>query len=138
MAEGRANAQTLVQPVGTPAWLPLAQFSDLHILASSNPPPQSPVSPRTNGLAIASLVLGAVGWALFCCGPVTWIISIIFAWIALSQINQSAGAQTGRGLARAGLGLSFAGFVVLAIWLTASTWVPTWQFFKFSHHGRSW
>lgn len=139
VVEGRANAQTSVQPVGMPDWQPLEQFPELHTPPlPADLPPHIRVSPRTNGLAIASLVLGAVGWALFCCGPVIWITSLVFASVALSQIQHSAGAQTGSGLAMTGLGLSLAGLLALAIWVTAACWLPTWQFSQFTHHGRYW
>jgi len=139
VADGRANAQTLVQPSGNSDWKALGEFPELHLppLPSDLPPPIR-VAPRTNGFAVASLVLGAAGWGLFCCGPVTWMISIIFASIALSQINHSAGSQTGRGLACAGLGLSLVGLLAVATWITAASWLPTWQFSQFSHHGRYW
>ena len=137
--EGRANAQTLVQPVGRLDWQPLAQFPELHTPPLPGVhPPQIRVSPRTNGFAIASLALGAAGWALFCCGPVIWITSLNFASVALSQIHHSAGAQTGSGLALTGLGLSLAGLLALALWAAAAVWLPTWQFSQFTHHGRYW
>jgi len=67
---------------------------------------------KTNGLAIASLVLGLI-WLWF----VGSILAIIFGFIALNQIKESGGRQTGRGLAIAGIVLGFAwtGLVVVAI-----------------------
>lgn len=61
----------------------------------------------TNGLAIASLVLSIV-W-LWGIGS---ILAIIFGVIAKNQIDQSGGAQQGRGLAVAGIVI---GSVTLAI-----------------------
>ena len=139
ITEGRANAQTLVQPVGSPDWKPLAEFPELSPPPLvNNPPLRVAVPPRTNGFAIASLVLGALGWIGCCCGPVTWIPGIIFASVALSQINRSAGMQTGKGMALAGLWLSIAGLVALAIWLTAACWIPAWHCSRFTHYGRYW
>jgi len=139
VAEGRANAQTLVQPVGSPDWKPLAEFPELLPPPLPNTPPLRVVAPpRTNPLAVASLVLGSVGWALVCCGPVIWIIGIIFASVAVAQINRSAGTQSGKGMAVAGLWLSIVGLVAITIWTTATCWVPAWHFFRFSHHGRYW
>ena len=139
VTEGRANAQTLVQPVGSPDWKPLAEFPELvPPPLPSNLPPRVVGSPRTNPLAVVSLVLGAVGWTLICCGPVIWITGIIFAGVAVSQIKHSAGTQTGKGLAWAGLWLSIAGLLALVIWTTAAGWVPMWHFLRFGHHARYW
>ena len=138
IAEGRATAQTLVQPAGNPDWKPLAEFPELLPPPLVNNPPLRVAGPsRTNGFAIASLVLGAMGWVGCCCGPVTWIPGIIFASVAFSQINHSAGTQTGKGLALAGLWLSIAGLVAMAIWMTVC-WTPTWHVSRFTHHGRYW
>lgn len=67
-------------------------------------------SPTTNGLAIASLVLGIL-W-LYWVGS---ILAIIFGHVALHQIGERR--QGGRGLAIAGLVLGYIGlaFLVLAI-----------------------
>ncbi|MET8147322.1 DUF4190 domain-containing protein [Actinoplanes sp. NPDC049668] len=62
----------------------------------------APASVRTNGFAIASLVLGSLGGVL---------LSVIFGLIALRQIDQRD--EKGRGLAIAGLALS--GFWVLVV-----------------------
>lgn len=59
---------------------------------------------RTNGFAIASLVLGILGGVL---------LSVIFGIIALSQIKSRG--QSGRGLAIAGLVISAAYTVLLSI-----------------------
>lgn len=62
-----------------------------------------PMPPSTNGLAIASVILAFVF-------PVA---AIILGHVALSQINESRGAQEGRGLAIAGLILGYT-FTALA------------------------
>jgi len=64
------------------------------------PPPLYP-APQTNGLAIASLVLGIV--SLACSQCITAIPGVIFGHIALKQIRESRGTQGGRGLAIGGL-----------------------------------
>ena len=64
------------------------------------PPPPYP-APQTNGLAVASLVLGIV--SLACSQCITAIPGVIFGHIALKQIRESGGVQTGQGLAIAGL-----------------------------------
>jgi len=76
--------------------------------------------PRNNGLAIASLVLGIVGFAL--CG-VGSILAIIFGFISKSQIDKSGGTQKGRGMAMAGiiLGFAFVALLVVLLIVAAAT-----------------
>ena len=91
------------------------------------PPPSAPYGPPssapygytpyaapqgTNGLAIASLVLGII-WIYW----IGSILAIIFGFVALSQIKQRG--QNGKGMATAGLILGFigVGFFVLAVLL---------------------
>ena len=139
ITEGRANAQTLVQPAGSPDWKPLVEFPELMPPPLVNTPPlRVAVPPRTNGFAIASLVFGITGWMVCCCGLLAWIPGIILACVALSQINRSGGTQTGKGMALAGLWLSITGLVALAIWASAAYWVPAWHISRFTHHGRYW
>lgn len=73
--------------------------------AADLPPPTassgSPVPPRTSGLAVTSLVLGILGFLIV--PAVAGLVCGIVAWI---QINRSAGALKGRGLAIAGTVLS--------------------------------
>ena len=70
------------------------------------------VAARTNGLAIASLVLGIV-WVYW----IGSVLAVIFGHVALSQINKSNGTQQGRGMAIAGLVLGWIGVAVLIVWL---------------------
>mgnify|MGYP003350445616 FL=1 len=64
---------------------------------------------RTNGFAIASLVLGCVG--IFTCGLGS-VLAVIFGFIARSQIRQRG--EQGNGMALAGIIL---GFVFLALFV---------------------
>jgi hypothetical protein len=89
--------------------------------SSSAPPPVQPVyvqtpSPKTNGLAIASMVLGIV-W-LYWVGS---ILALVFGYIAKAQIDRSGGQETGRGMAIAGIVLGWigVGFMILVIVLLA-------------------
>jgi Domain of unknown function (DUF4190) len=68
-----------------------------------------PSGPKTNGLAIASLICSIV----FCFG-ITPILGIIFGFVARGQIKNSGGAQKGNGLAVAGI---IIGCVGLLLWL---------------------
>lgn len=66
--------------------------------------------PTTNGLAVASLVLGII-W-------IYWIgsmLALIFGYNAKGQIDRSNGMQSGRGLAVAGIVLGWVGVGTLAL-----------------------
>lgn len=67
-----------------------------------------PVRQVTNGLAVASLVLGFF-W-IFWLGS---ILAVIFGHVALGQIRRNG--DSGRGLAIAGLWLGYAGVGTLAL-----------------------
>jgi hypothetical protein len=69
----------------------------------------TPIGPKNNGMAIASLIC-AIGGIFFLGIPS--ILGIIFGFVARSQIERSDGAQTGSGLALAGI---IVGFCVVAI-----------------------
>jgi hypothetical protein len=80
-------------------------------------PPQPPSYPppagsRTNGLAVASLVLGIV-WL---CG-VGSILALVFGFMALSRIKRTG--EGGRGMAIAGIVLGSIGAIVLVISIAA-------------------
>lgn len=67
-------------------------------------------APSTNGFAIASLVLGIV-WLWF----LGSVLAVIFGAIAIAQINRSQGAQTGKGMAVAGVVLGIIGVVLACV-----------------------
>ena len=67
---------------------------------------------KTNGFAIASLVLGIV-W-LYWIGS---ILALIFGYVAKRQIDRAGGAETGRGMAIAGIVLGWVGVAVLVAFL---------------------
>lgn len=71
---------------------------------------------KTNGFAIASLVLGIV-WIY----GVGSILALIFGYIAKGSIDRSNGRETGRGMAIAGIVLGWIGVagVILLIILAA-------------------
>jgi hypothetical protein len=64
-------------------------------------------------------VLGIIGFA--CC--VCWILALVFGYKARTQIDQSWGRQTGRGLATAGivLGWVWCGLTIVYVIIRAST-----------------
>jgi hypothetical protein len=85
---------------GMPGYVPAPQS----LPAAAPPPYAAGVAQTTNGLAVASLVLGIL-W-LFWLGS---LLALIFGYIGKSQIDQSGGAQGGKGLAIAGIVLGWVG-----------------------------
>jgi len=73
---------------------------------------------RTNGMAIASLVLGIL-WFY----GIGSVLALIFGYKARSEISLSAGTETGRGMATAGIVLGWIGVggLLLIILLAAVT-----------------
>jgi hypothetical protein len=67
---------------------------------------------RTNGLAIASLVLGIL-WIYW----IGSVLALVFGYVAKNQIDHSDGFQGGRGMAIAGIVLGWVGVGVLLIFL---------------------
>jgi hypothetical protein len=75
-----------------------------------------PQQQRTNGLAVAALVLGIIGVIL---APIAIpeILALVFGLVSLNQIRESSGAQAGRGLAIAGISLGSVGIGIFIIWI---------------------
>lgn len=73
------------------------------------PPPYRPV-PSTNGMAIASLVLGIL-WVYW----IGSILALIFGYVAKRQIAETG--QSGRGMAIAGIVLGWVGVGTLVIFI---------------------
>jgi hypothetical protein len=80
--------------------------------------------PKTNGLAIGALIAGCAQFAF--CG-VGAIVAIVLGHIARGQIKRSNGAETGRGLATAGLVLGYVG-IALTVVGTAAVLVVVFGF----------
>jgi hypothetical protein len=67
-----------------------------------------PSPPRTNGLAVASMIVGIVWiWG------VGSIVALVLGYSAKAQIDRSGGAETGRGMAIAGIVLGWIGIAGL-------------------------
>jgi hypothetical protein len=93
------------------------------------PPPPMPVPPavqvvhvpsppRTNGMAVASMIVGIVWiWG------VGSIVALVLGYSAKAQIDRSGGMETGRGMAVAGIVLGWIGIagLLLVILSTAIT-----------------
>ncbi len=70
------------------------------------------VGPKTNGLAVASMVLGIL-WLWW----VGSILALVFGMIAKSQIESSGGTQQGRGMAISGIVLGWVGVGILLVFI---------------------
>ena len=84
------------------------------------PPPAYPVKAKTNGLALASMILGIVGITVGLClifFPVMPILAVVFGHLGLSQ-TRTTGAP-GRGYAIAGLVTGYIGIALAILWLIA-------------------
>ena len=91
---------------------------------SGQPAPPSavaPVSTKTNGFAIASMVLGIV-WVYW----IGSILALVFGYMAKSQIAESGGTEQGGGMATAGIVLG---------WVGVGTFVALLLFFLFAGAG---
>jgi len=114
--EGRLNAQSRVQQLGSTEWQTAGEFPELSVLfappdasvrtpALSTPPPIAPLPPlkqEQKGLAITSFVLGLASFVL-CLGVLTGIPAIIFGHIAQTRARRSPERYGGAGFAVAGL-----------------------------------
>jgi len=103
----RFCGRDLVGLPAPPSTMPYPQFTPM-------PYPQV-APPRTNGLAVASMVLG-----ILCLYGIGSILALVFGYQAKGQIERSGGRESGRGMAIAGIvlgwiGLALMAFVVIAI-----------------------
>ena len=122
IAEGRANAQTRAQAEGAAQWKPLTEYLEFAPALGRTPPlwpAPGPISitptPRTNSLAMMSMVMGilAMTCGMCCCYGLPFnVLGIVFSLIALAQIRNEPRSQEGRGLAIAGLVLSLLSLVL--------------------------
>jgi Zn-dependent protease len=73
---------------------------------------------RTDGLAIASLVVGIIGvvCSIGCLGVVLGPTASIMGFVARQRVASSGGALGGGGMALAGMILGAAGFVLSVAW----------------------
>jgi hypothetical protein len=88
---------------------------------SPPPPPPAPgqpggygyqSTPKTNGLAIASLACSIGGFLV--CG-IGFILGVVFGYMAKNQIDQSGGTQQGRGMAIAGIIVGWIGIAIAVV-----------------------
>lgn len=111
-------------------WRPLAELfpgSEARTLPPAVPAPVvAPAafisSPKNSGLAIASLVCGALSFPT--CG-LTGLPGVICGHMALSSIRKSMGAIGGKGFAITGLVMSYCGFLLIGLSVLAGLAFPT-------------
>ncbi len=94
-----------------------------------------PMPVKTNGMAIASMVLGIVAVPLLCCwfiGVVPAVLAIIFGFLAKNNIKSSYGAEKGDGMAIAGIVLGFVaiGFSLIVLAFYAAGGFSSNQFWE--------
>ena len=132
VAEGRANAQTKVLLEGAVEWKRLEEipeFGPAHSGTPRLPSFPAPLSPlpsgrRTNGLALAGLVLGILSLTLgLCCYGLPFnIAGLVCSLAGLAQIRRDPQREAGQGMAIAGLVLSVLSFllslVILVLYLS--------------------
>ncbi|HUB86571.1 MAG TPA: DUF4190 domain-containing protein [Verrucomicrobiae bacterium] len=125
ISEGRIERRTPVFVEGAKDWNfigLLPEFANCFSTGTS-PVPPAPIAAhgqlrKTNGFAIAGLILGIVSWPFCCCYGLPWsILGIVFSAIALSQIGHQPETYQGRGLAIAGLIVSILCILFYAIML---------------------
>jgi hypothetical protein len=117
ITQGRANASTNVLAEGATEWKPLGSLPEFSMQFTAPGPAPAPIAPAafptsfspappTNGFATASLILGILSIPFGCCccyGLPFSIPGLIFAFIALSQINASPERYYGKGMAIAAI-----------------------------------
>lgn len=137
---GKAICQDCAVDVG-------GQFQCRQCISLLNTPKPSTISAApilpTNKMSTTSLLLGIGGWVFFCfnytIGPLltigtlglglicsvplnliqhaTWISSLITGHIALKQLKEREGIEKGRGMAKAGLIMSYIQLGIVAIYI---------------------
>lgn len=121
IAEGRANAASLIWTEGAAEWRPLGaipEFSAALKTVSTAPETIRPTiaqQPRTNSLAVAGLILGILSVPLFWLpffDQVFALLGLIFSLVGLAQTKKESARQTGRGLAVVGIILSGLGLLM--------------------------
>jgi hypothetical protein len=117
--EGRLTSDELDARLGAAygaRWCSELEHLTADVTVPASPPARPPTfaqpAVQMNGLAVASLV-AAILW-------IGWLgsaLAIVFGHLALSQIRQSRGTQSGRGLAIGGLVIGYfaVGTLVLAL-----------------------
>ncbi len=119
--QGRLDAQSKIKPEGAADWKPLGELAEFREAFATAAPPAggAPGPAKTSGLAVASLVLGALGF--FTLG-LTAIVGLILGIIALVKIKKSQGQL--QGFAAAVVGIVLSALMVLLLPIMAAMLLP--------------
>jgi hypothetical protein len=127
IAEGRANAASLVWTEGAAEWKPLGAFPEFSPALKTVFPAAQTIRPtmaprqQTNSLGVAGLILGILSVLFFWLpvfDQVFAVLGLIFSLVGMAQIKKDPALQTGRGFAVAGVIVSGLGlFMGLAMLL---------------------
>jgi hypothetical protein len=124
--EGRLDADELEERISAAYAAKLCTdldplVADITPLPAAKPVPVRPTfvaqRGRTNGLAVAALVASLLWMGWF--GSVA---AIVLGHVALRQIGESGGRQTGRGLAVAGLVIGYFSVLIAALAILGHVW----------------
>lgn len=118
LSDGTYQLSELAWYEGASGWLPLSTVPGI---GGTPPKIPDPSAARTSGLAVWSLVLGILA---FLTAGLTAIPAVICGHLALGKIKRSAGAQSGGGLAIAGLVTGYLGLVIFVIAVLAGLATP--------------
>ena len=130
LTAGGASGEDLAWYEGAPEWMPLSQVPGV---TGNAPPPTPKLQPiqgtprptetRTSGAAVASMILGILGFIIL---PIVGAIAaIITGHIGLGTIKKGAGTVKGRGMAIAGLIMGYLQIVLVALAIVAAVALPT-------------
>jgi len=116
IAEGRANAQTMIWSEGASDWKPLGSFPEFSLLLLPAAPPPLRHSPYALTGLILSLV--SVTFGLCCCYGIPFnVLGLVFSAIGLAQIKQHPEEYSGKGMAVAGIVLAVLSLALAAVML---------------------
>ena len=102
--EKRVESRTPVFVGGAADWTFIGLLPEFSAEFFQTPPfVSAPATSHTNSFATWSLVCGILAWMCCCCCIPFNLLGLVFSIIALAQIHSQPQAQTGRGLAIAGL-----------------------------------
>ena len=117
-------ASDVIPTAGAGPYVPLPAVPSAFPAAPAPVYPPQPgaagLQPANNSYATASLVCGL----LFCLCGLTSILAIVFGLIARDQIKKSGGAQTGDGMATAGIILGAAGILLWVVLIIVGANTP--------------
>jgi Domain of unknown function (DUF4190) len=97
----------------TPAAASTAVHPPPQVLPTAYPPVSMPL--QTDGMAIASLILGVIGLAT--CFNITGVLAVIFGYVAKKKIRESNGTLGGDGLATAGLIIGWIDIAIMVLFI---------------------